>query len=146
MNLKRIIIFCISLVFLISCKSKGDSNKKNQNGESHTGVPELSVIRGKVIDSKKQKIAYAAVKLYLDEDDCMSAYTDVDGFFELTVDQLRVKDQSHFEVVFKGYAINMLSLRNFTEDKPIILTKKGKIVSVADYRIFYESIKKCANK
>lgn len=76
----------------------------------------------------------------------ISAYTDADGFFELTVDQLRVKDQSHFEVVFKGYAITILSLRNFVEDKPIILNKKGELVSVADYRIFYEDIKSCVNK
>lgn len=143
--MKKIIILCLGLLFLISCKSEGNSKKNKETDSNLMNTPVLKVVQGKVVDNKRKAVAYAAVKLYLDENDCMSAYTDENGLFKLKVDELRIKDQSHFEVVYKGYAVNMLSLRNFTEDKPIVLSKKGKTISVVDYRIFYEDIKKCKN-
>ncbi len=138
--MKKSIFFCVSLIFLFSCKSKGENK---ENGASVSPV-KLRVIKGKVVDDKRKEIAFAAVKLYLDDNDCMNAYTDNDGAFEFEVDELRIKDQTHFEVVYKGYAINMLSLRNFEEKKPIALSKKGNVVTTADYHVFYESIKSCS--
>ncbi len=137
--MKKVIVFSLVLMLFASCKSKGDSQKD----ESVVAAHELRVISGKVIDNSKKKIPFAAVKLYLDDDDCMSAYTDNDGSFEFKVDELRIKDQTHFEIVYKGYAINMLSLRNFKDGGSIILDKKGKVVPAADYHVFYESIKSC---
>ncbi len=143
--MKKIVIFCLGLAFLVSCKFGEDKKGTNQTNENFA-APELRVITGKVVDDKRNKVAHAAIKLYLDDNDCMNAYTDVDGAFEFKVDELRIKDQSHFEVVYKGYSINMLSLRNFKDGKSIILSKKGKVVPAADYHVFYESIKSCGRK
>ncbi len=141
--MKKTIIFYLCCLLLVSCKNSGGGNGADGN---FTATDELKVIQGKVVDEKRQAIAHAAVKLYLDEDDCMGAYTSDDGSFEFKVDELRIKDQSHFEVVYKGYAINFLSLRNYASNKPITLSKKGKAVPVAEYYIFYESIKSCGRK
>ncbi len=143
--MRKSIFFCLGLVLLISCNQvKGKKN--NSESERITMPQELRMIRGKVVDSKRKKVAFAAIKLYLDDDDCMNGYTDNDGSFEFEVDELRIKDQSHFEVVYKGFAVNMLSLRNFEEKKPIVLGKKGELVTAADYHVFYESIKSCSRK
>ncbi len=142
--MKKIIIFCASVLLLISCKSKENSGSNNGEDNVLSKSEELKTIRGTVADKKGTKIAYAAVKLYLNDDDCMNAYTNDDGYFEFKLDELRIKDQSHFEVVYKGYSKTLLSLRNFVNDRSIILSKKGKVISTADYHVFYESIKSCA--
>ena len=139
--MKKIVIICLSLLFLASCKSKGDGADQN-----FTTSHELRTIKGTIVGDKGKKIAYAAVMLYLDDNDCMSAYTDDNGSFEFKVDELRIKDQSHFEIVYKGYAEYLLSLRNYEDDKPIVLSKKGEVIPVADYHVFYESIKSCGEK
>ncbi len=144
--MKKVIIFCITLVLLVSCKFGENPKKGNETEENFTVSRELRTIQGVVEDGKGKKIAYAAVKLYLDEGDCMSAYTDTDGSFQFKVDELRIKDQSHFEIVYKGYAENLLSIRNYDDSKPIVLSKKGKVIPAADYHVFYESIKSCANQ
>ncbi len=144
--MKKIVFFCGCFLFLISCKFNENSGNNTEKETIVTDTKELKSIQGKVVDRKGKRIAYAAVKLYLDEDDCMNAYTDNEGLFKFKVDELRIKDQSHFEVVYKGYAIKMLSLRNFVNDRSIILDKKGKLVSVVDYRVFYESIKSCGRQ
>ncbi|WP_066319503.1 MULTISPECIES: hypothetical protein [Aquimarina] len=139
--MRKIIIFCLSFVFLTSCKS---GNEKT-DGDAVVSS-DLRVIRGKIVDSKRKSLGYVAIKLYLDENDCMNAYSDNEGLFEFKLDELRVKDQSHFEIVYQGYATKLLSVRNFENDKSIILSKKGDVVSVTDYRVFYESIKSCSRK
>ncbi|GAA4274512.1 carboxypeptidase-like regulatory domain-containing protein [Aquimarina gracilis] len=141
--MKKVTVLFTCVLLLVSCKSKENNNQENN---TLLKSEELKTIRGTVVDKKGKKIAYAAVKLYLDDDDCMNAYTNDDGYFEFKLDELRIKDQSHFEVVFKGYAITLLSLRNFVDNKPIILSKKGEVVSTADYHVFYESIKSCGRK
>ncbi len=141
--MKKSLIFCVCLLLLGSCKTK-ENSKSNGSDENFTNNNKLREIRGKVVDVKGKSIAFVAVKLYLDENDCMNAYTDDEGNFDFKVGELRIKDQSHFEAVYKGYAINFLSLRNFEENKPIVLSKKGELVSVTDYRVFYESIKSCS--
>ena len=142
MYMRKIVVFCASLVFLASCKSKENSSS---DVDSNASGQELKVFKGKVVDDKRKSVEYAAVKLYLDDDDCMSAYTDAEGRFEFSVDELRVKDQSHFEIVYKGYSINMLSLRNFKENQSIKLSKKGDVIPTAEYHVFYEDIKNCNN-
>ncbi|MBQ0735906.1 hypothetical protein [Aquimarina celericrescens] len=144
--MKKVTVFCLCLIFLASCKSKGNSEGDNEADVNLIESKELKIISGKVVGEKRKPIAYAAVKLYLDEDDCMHAYTGDDGSFEFKLDELRIKEQSHFEVVYKGYAINFLSLRNFKNDGSIILSKKGKVVPAAEYHVFYESIKSCGRK
>lgn len=146
--MKKIIIFCLSLIFLVACKSKENSEQSSDTKGDIVVSPEPRVINGKVLDNKRKKVAFAAVKLYLDEDDCLYAYTDNNGAFEFKVDELRIKDQSHFEVVYKGFAVNMSSLRNYEKDKAVVikLSKKGTVVPIADYNIFYESIKSCGDK
>ncbi len=141
--MKKIVVFCLGLLFFAACKPKGNSSNKNASDLNAEEIIEYREIKGTVQDQKRNKIAYAAVKLYLDEDDCMYAYTDDNGSFEFKVGELRIKDQSHFEIVYKGYAINMLSLRNYKESTPIVMSKKGKVVPLAEYNIFYESIKNC---
>ncbi len=140
--MRKIVVFGLCMVFLISCKSKENSETNSDSSISH----ELRIIKGEVVDEKRKKVAYAAVKLYLDENDCMSAYTGDDGTFEFKVDELRIKDQSHFEIVYKGYAEYLLSLRNHKEETPIKLSKKGKVIPAAEYHVFYESIKSCGRK
>lgn len=142
--MKKITIFCVCALLFVSCKSNENSRSNNEKDNVLSESEELKTIQGTIKDRKGKKIAYAAIKLYLDDDDCMNAYSDQEGHFEFKLDELRIKDQSHFEVVYKGYAITMLSLRNFADNKPIILSKKGKVVSTADYHVFYESIKSCS--
>ncbi|WP_109300459.1 hypothetical protein [Aquimarina sp. AU474] len=144
--MRKIVVFGLCLVFLVSCKSKENSETDTDTNSSVSTSEELRVIRGEVVDERRKKVAYAAVKLYLDENDCMSAYTGEDGAFEFKVDELRIKDQSHFEIVYKGYAEYLLSLRNYKEGTPIKLSKKGKVVPAAEYHVFYESIKSCGRK
>ncbi|MCK8522753.1 hypothetical protein M0D21_14300 [Aquimarina sp. D1M17] len=140
--MKKIIVFCLSFVFLVSCKSNGNSDGKSTDGIE---LPkELRVIKGKVVDRKKKKVPYAAVKLYLDDNDCMYAYTGEDGSFEFEVEELRIKDQTHFEVVYTGFAKNMLSLRNFENGGSIVMSTKGNVIPVAEYNVFYEAIKSCS--
>ncbi len=135
----------MTLVLFVSCKFGENKKNGNNTDESFTIPQELRTIQGTVLGERKKKIAFAAVKLYLDDGDCMSAYTDDNGFFEFKVDELRIKDQSHFEIVYKGYAEHLLSIRNHDNSKPIILSKKGKVIPAADYHVFYESIKSCNN-
>ncbi|MEW7291309.1 hypothetical protein [Aquimarina sp. 2304DJ70-9] len=142
--MKKVIIFCITLVVLVSCKFGENTKNGNEAEENFTVSHELRTIQGTIVGEKKKKIAYAAIKLYLDEGDCMSAYTDTEGTFQFKVDELRIKDQSHFEIVYKGYAENLLSIRNYDDSKPIVLSKKGKVIPAAEYHVFYESIKSCA--
>ncbi|MBP2832315.1 hypothetical protein J8281_08960 [Aquimarina sp. U1-2] len=144
--MKKGIVILMSLIFLVSCKSRENSNDNNDTGKSSGQLENLKVIEGKVVDPKRKPIAYVAIKLYLDDNDCMNAYTSKEGTFQFKLDEFRIKEQSHFEIVYKGYTIHYVSLRNFQNGKSIILNKKGEVVPAAEYHVFYESIKSCGRK
>ncbi len=139
--MKQLLLLAFTGIVLISCKT-------NQKGDSVDGgnLEEIisdEILTGKVIDNKRKKVGYAAIRLIIDESNCMSAYTDKDGLYAFTINPTKIKEDSYFEVVFKGFAKKVIPYKDVVANSTIRLTTKGTVITGTDYKIFYEEARKC---
>lgn len=147
--MKSIFTLLLFAILITSCKSGPSSGQVKDDISDTEDVQEDElrgerIFSGRVIDRRKKKIAYAAVKLTINDVDCAYAYTDDKGKFEIKVpDQSTIMDGGHMEIVFKGYVRKKINVEDFVYNKSIVLSKKGQIVTKVDYKIFYDEVKKC---
>ncbi len=140
MRLLLPLIFIFTL--LISCKSqqKGEQLSGNEDIEA---ITEDELLTGKVLGKGKKKMEYVAVKLVVDENTCMKAYTDKDGLYDFLINPSKLKEDSYFEFVYKGYVKKQVPYNEIAKNGTVTLSTKGEVVTSTDYRIFYEAIRSC---
>ncbi|WP_299433062.1 hypothetical protein [uncultured Aquimarina sp.] len=130
---------------LISCKSQQKSETLSGNEDIET-ITEDELLTGKVLGKRKKKVEYVAVKLVVDENTCMKAYTDEDGLFDFLVNPSKMKADSYFEFVYKGYAKKQVPYSEIAKNGTVRLSTKGEVVTTTDYRLFYESVRSCKDE
>jgi len=137
MKLKLLLLLCV-VVLLASCKSQQKGEEVSGSEDIET-ITEEELLTGKVLDNRKKKMEYVAVQLIVDENTCMKAYTDKDGLYDFLINPSKLKPDSYFEFVYKGFVKKQVH-------GTVKLSKKGKVVTTTDYRIYYESIKSCKDE
>jgi len=130
---------------LISCKSQQKSETLSGNEDIET-ITEDELLTGKVVGKRKKKVQYVAVKLVVDENTCMKAYTDEDGLYDFLINPSQMKADSYFEFVYKGYAKKQVPYSEIAKNGTVRLSTKGDVVTTTDYRLFYESVRSCKDE
>lgn len=143
MRVLLLLSFVLSL--LVSCKSqqKGEGLTENEGIES---ITEDELLTGKVLGKRKKKMQYVAVKLVVDENTCMKAYTDEDGLYDFLVNPSKLNENSHFEFVYKGYVKKQVPYSEIAKNGTVRLSTKGEVVTTTDYRLFYEAVRSCKDE
>jgi len=141
----RTLLLLLFVIFLVSCKSQQKSETLNENENIET-ITEDELLTGKVLGKKKKKIGYVAVKLVVDENTCMKAYTDKDGLYDFLINPSKMKPDSYFEFVFKGYVKKQVPYAEIAKNGTVTLSTKGEVVTSTDYRIYYESVRSCKDE
>ncbi|KAA1244014.1 carboxypeptidase regulatory-like domain-containing protein [Aquimarina sp. RZ0] len=143
--MKSVILFSLVSVFLISCKSQQGKETVNET-ESLEVLNEDQgkiIISGKITNKKRAKLAYAAIRLVIDTNQCVGTSSNTKGKFELAVDVSKIKEDSYLEVVYKGYSKKVVPYTNFADGSAIVLDKIGEVISKIDYRIYYDGLQQC---
>ena len=132
-------------IFLVSCKSQQKSETIGENENIET-ITEDELLTGKVLGKRKKKMEYVAVKLVVDENTCMKAYTDEDGLYDFLINPSKMKEDSYFEFVYKGYVKKQVPYSEITKNGTVNLTTKGTVVTGTDYKIFYDEVRSCKDE
>lgn len=135
------------LSFLISCESTKKTTTVKEIYEEEVFAHKDKIvgndfISGKVMDDKEKPIYPVAIKLTIDNNTCLNAYTNFDGIFALTLDVSKINDNSYFEIVSKESKKTVL-FNKFIKNKIVILDKNGKIITEEAYLYFLEKIRNC---
>lgn len=144
MKLKLLSLLCV-VVLLNSCKSQQKGEEVSGSEDIET-ITEEELLTGKVLDNRRKKMEYVAVQLVVDDNTCMKAYTDKDGLYDFLINPSKLKPDSYFEFVYKGFVKKKVPYAEITKNGTVKLSKKGKVVTTTDYRIYYESIKSCKDE
>ncbi len=140
--MKQLLLLFFAGTLLISCKSNQKSEFTDENDIEEIVSDEI--LTGKVIDRKRRKLSYVAIKLVIDSTQCMNAYTGEDGLYAFTINPAKIKDDSYFEVVYKGFVKKTIPYNEVVANNTIKLSSKGKVVTRTEYKIFYEEIRSCS--
>ncbi|MHA7055629.1 hypothetical protein ACWGOQ_0000300 [Aquimarina sp. M1] len=143
--MRSILLSLFFITLLISCKSQQKGETLNES-EDIEAITEDELLTGKVLGKRKKVMEYVAVKLVVDENTCMKAYTDKDGLYDFLINPSKMKADSYFEFVYKGYAKKKVPYTEITKNGTVRLSTKGQVVTTTDYRIFYEDIRSCKNE
>ncbi|AXT57632.1 hypothetical protein J8L88_23220 [Aquimarina sp. MMG015] len=138
-----LLLFAVTLLFSCKTQQKGESLGGNEDIEA---IAEDELLTGKVLGKRKKKMEYVAVKLVVDENTCMKAYTDKDGLYDFLINPSKLKADSYFEFVYKGYAKKQIPYSEIAEKGTVTLSTKGEVVTTTDYRLFYEAIRSCKDE
>lgn len=122
-----------------------EENNENMEVEEKTKTEDISTVKGKVLKPDNTSISLVAIKLTLNDSECIYAYTSFDGTFSMQVDKSKITENSQLEIVIDDYARKIISFQEFFQSNEIVLDKKGKLVTYEEYRSFYETIKSCSN-
>jgi len=141
----RSVLLLVIIIFLGSCKSQQKSEPIS-GSETIETITEDELLTGKVLDKRKKKMQYVAVKLVVDDNTCMKAYTDKDGLYDFLINPSKLKESSYFEFVYKGYAKKLVPYSDIAKNGTVTLSTKGEVVTSTDYRIYYESVRSCADE
>lgn len=142
MPMKSILLFLIAGTLLISCKSQQKTEIVNED-ENIEEITSEELFSGKVIDKKKNKLPYVAIKLVINNTSCKRAYTNEDGEYQFLINPSKIKDNSYFEVVYKGFVKKEIPYADVVKNSTIVLSTKGEVVTRTDYRIYYEAVRNC---
>ncbi len=142
MPMKSVLLFLLAGMLLISCKSQQKTEVINED-EDIEEITSEELFGGKVIDKKKNKLSYVALKLVINNTHCKRAYTNEDGEFQFLINPSKIKDNSYFEVVYKGFVKKQIPYEEVVKNSTIVLSDKGEVVTRTDYRIYYEAVRNC---
>ncbi|WP_378180644.1 hypothetical protein [Aquimarina sp. SS2-1] len=143
--MRSILLLLFIITLLASCKSQQKGDPLNES-EDIQAITEDELLTGKVLGKGKKTMEYVAVKLVVDENTCMKAYTDQDGLYDFLINPSKMKADSYFEFVYKGYARKQVPYSEITKNGTVRLSTKGEVVTSTDYRIFYEDIRSCKDE
>jgi len=143
--MRTILLLLFTAIFLVSCKSQQKGEVVNGN-ETIENITEDELLTGKVLTGRKKKMQYVAVKLVVDDNTCMKAYTDEDGLYDFLINPSKMKEDSYFEFVYKGYVKKQVPYTEIAKNGKITLSKKGEVVTTTDYRIYYEAVRSCKDE
>ncbi|MDH7447530.1 hypothetical protein [Aquimarina sp. 2201CG14-23] len=143
--MRSILLLFFIAMFLVSCKSQQKGDPIDVNEDIGT-IAEDELLTGKVLGNRKKKMEYVAVKLVIDENTCMKAYTDKDGLFDFLINPGKMKEDSYFEFVYKGYVKKQVPYTEIAKSGTVTISTKGEVVTRTDYRIYYEAIRSCKDE
>ena len=143
--MRIILLLLITSIFFVSCKSQQKGEDINET-ETIENITEDELLTGEVRSNKNRRMQYVAVKLVVDENTCMKAYTDEDGLYDFLINPSKMKADSYFEFVYKGYVKKQIPYTEIAKNGKIKLSKKGDVVTTTDYRIYYESVRSCKDE
>ncbi|AXT51636.1 hypothetical protein D1818_12610 [Aquimarina sp. BL5] len=143
--MRSLLLSLFIITLLASCKSQQKSDTLSGN-EDIENITEDELLTGKVLGKRKKKMQYVAVKLVVDENTCMKAYTDEDGLYDFLINPSKMKADSYFEFVYKGYAKKQVPYSEIAKKGTVTLSTKGDVVTSTDYRLFYESVRACKDE
>lgn len=143
--MKKLVLVLLASVLVISCKTQENSSTTIENDSEDYSFEEDIVIGGTVINKKREKLSYVAVKLIVDDSKCISASTDKKGKFEIFVDPSTLTDDSYLELVYQGYTKKVVTKENAIKWNSFTLREEDSIVTIVDYRRYYDEMKECNN-
>ncbi|RZS99031.1 hypothetical protein [Aquimarina brevivitae] len=144
--MKKIALLLLAGILVLSCKTQENSSNTDviTEGEDFSFEEDI-VIGGTVINKKREKISYAAVKLIVNDEKCISTSTDKKGKFEIFVDPSKLTDESFLEIVYQGYSKKVVSKENAIKWNSFTLREEDSIVTIVEYRRYYDVMKDCNN-
>ena len=143
--MKKLVLVLLASVLVFSCKTQENSSTAIDNDSEDYSFEEDIVIGGTVINKKREKLSYVAVKLDVDDSKCISASTYKKGKFEIFVDPSTLTDDSFLELVYQGYAKKVVTKENAIKWNSFTLREEDSIVTIVDYRRYYDEMKECNN-
>jgi hypothetical protein len=141
-------IFMLMILLVFSCKTKQliEPPKVIVYEDFQEEVIENQRwISGKILGEHKQPLSLVAIKFVLNEQQCLNAYSDLDGLFSINFNDDAVDTNSYFELVFKGYSRKIVpfSTMKVAQMNRILLEKRDTLITENAYRSFYEEIRRC---
>ena len=144
MKFKLLILLILYSISYSACKSQIEIIEpiriENEFEEDHHRI---KTVQAKIVDSDNKPITLAAIKLTLDDCNCINSYSDFDGVFSVTFCSEQIKYDSFLEIIYQGYSKKVIFLRNLSSGDIIKLEKGDTIITEEEYRNFYEGIRKC---